>query len=97
MLQESLLKSVLDHDENKLDDVIVNHKESASPQRTRKIKPQSAASLVRFLILSSINTVGLLLFILLICIGRQLLIAYALGPTTSSFIKYFQCCEWLGS
>ena len=53
--------------------------------------PQTVFSLLRFLIFSSANNVVLLVVILFICIGRQLVIAYVLAPTVSSFIKYIFC------
>ena len=58
----------------------------------KSIASQTVFSLLRFLILSSANNFGLLVIILFICIGRQLVIAYVLAPTVSSFIKYAGIC-----
>jgi hypothetical protein len=62
-------------------------------ENKRKPKvPQTVFTLLQFLIISSANNIGLLVIILFICIGRQLVIAYVLAPTMSSFIKYVVFC-----
>jgi hypothetical protein len=93
LLKESLLKSVvadeahLNENNHGLDENNICLDSSASRSKTSMNVPRTVSSLVKYLIFSSLKNVALLGLILFVCILRQLLIAYALGPTTSSFIK----------
>jgi hypothetical protein len=86
-MKESLLSSPVDAEAP--GDRIENAEEVFFTLNPDNLKsPQTVFSLLRFLILSSTKNICLLVVILFICIGRQLVIAYVLAPTMSSFIKY---------
>jgi hypothetical protein len=93
-MKESLLSSPVDAEAP--GERIENAEEVFFTLNPEKLKsPQTVFSLLRFLILSSTKNICLLVVILFICIGRQLVIAYVLAPTMSSFIKYVVVCMYL--
>jgi hypothetical protein len=88
-MKERLLLSAVSADSEAPDNRFKEAGEVFAAQTKEKTTaPQSVLSLLRWLILSSGRNVVLLVIILFICIGRQILIAYVLAPTTASFIQY---------
>jgi hypothetical protein len=87
-MRETLLEARERKGDQELDESTSSHSRCDPPDSNQNPENQSLLSFLSSLIFSTSRNILLLVVVTVVCIGRQSLIAYFLGPTMSSFMKY---------